>query len=262
MDIVRLLDRSTIKIDTSREALREYREEFAAVRESYGFKRTYTRLITSTNEKYGKSKVKTYGLSLAQAETSGFNVCRYSTAGCRAVCVAQNGNGAYGTVKRARMARVAYLAANPSGFMSLVVHELRTIGKRLNGNVAFRLNTFSDIPWERYLPADTFKVGIFYDYTKWSREARPSMTDYALVRSVTENWTSVDIVREARVGATVVVFDTARKAPLPDTYLGFKVTDGDATDERFADSIGTIVGLRAKGKRTACRELGFSRSPV
>lgn len=88
------------------------------------------------------------------------------------------------------------------------------------------------------------------------------MTDYALVRSVTENWTSVDIVREARVGATVVVFDTARKAPLPDTYLGFKVTDGDATDERFADSIGTIVGLRAKGKRTACRELGFSRSPV
>lgn len=259
MDIVRLLDNANITIDTSREAIAAYRAEFATVRASVGFRAVSTPLVTGTNEKYGKSQTKTFGLSLAQAETSGLNVCRFSTAGCRAVCVAQNGNGAYSVVQRGRIARTLFLAQNPSGFVSLLVHELRTKSQRYNSNVAFRLNTFSDIPWERYLPSDVFRLGIFYDYTKWSRSARPDVADYALVRSVTENWTSVDIVREARLGAPVVVFDIARKAPMPDRYLGFPVVDGDSTDERFADTVGSIVGLRAKGKRRLAREMAFSR---
>jgi hypothetical protein len=35
---------------------------------------------------------------------------------------------------------------------------------------------------------------------------------------------------------------------LPQTYLGKQVVDGDATDLRFLDPRGVIVGLKAKGK--------------
>jgi hypothetical protein len=44
-------------------------------------------------------------------------------------------------------------------------------------------------------------------------------------------------------GNIAVVFDK-----LPDTYLGKKVVDGDATDLRFLDAKNIIVGLKAKGK--------------
>ncbi len=261
MDMTRILDGATITVDITREAIRRHRVTFAAIRARQGFKEVHTALVTGTNEKYGKSAIPTFGVSLAQASLSGYNVCRYATVGCRAVCVGQNGNGTYDDTKNGRMARNTLLAEDPSAFLSIMVHELTLISKRHGGNVAFRLNTFSDIPWERYLPEWVWSLGVFYDYTKWSRNARADMSTYALVRSVTELWTIADIVAEARVGAPVVVFDIGRGKPMVETFVGFPVTDGDATDERFADGIGTIVGVRAKGKRTLARELEFSRIP-
>jgi hypothetical protein len=44
-------------------------------------------------------------------------------------------------------------------------------------------------------------------------------------------------------GNVAVVFDK-----LPETYLGKRVVDGDATDLRFLDPKGVIIGLKAKGK--------------
>jgi hypothetical protein len=37
------------------------------------------------------------------------------------------------------------------------------------------------------------------------------------------------------------------KNDLPETWKGFKVIDGDKTDERFLDEKGVVVGLKAKG---------------
>jgi hypothetical protein len=44
-----------------------------------------------------------------------------------------------------------------------------------------------------------------------------------------------------------VVFNTKKGKPLPKTYYGIKVVEGDDTDLRFLDSKRVIVGLRAKG---------------
>lgn len=260
MDIQRHLENSNITIDTDPKSLARFRREFANIRATFGFAANSTPLITGGNEKYGKSKLPTFGLSLAQAETSGNNVCRFSTAGCREVCVAQNGNGTFSSVQRGRLARNAWLTINPSGFISVLVAEIRKVAATHNGEVAFRLNTFSDIRWEDFLPANIFQLATFYDYTKWPMRLRPEPTNYALVRSVTERDTDADIIGMVSSGVVpVVVFDAKRHA-LPATFHGITVVDGDATDERFADSSGVIVGLAAKGRVRAMRASGFARS--
>lgn len=44
-----------------------------------------------------------------------------------------------------------------------------------------------------------------------------------------------------------VVFSTRKGEPLPETWHGFRVIDGDESDLRFTDPAGVVVGLRAKG---------------
>ena len=180
----------------------------------------------------------------------------------RRLPLAQNGNGAFDTVKRGRAAKVAFMLADPVGFMAILADEIRKAGKRAakrGDKVAFRLNAFSDIPFERYLPADVFTVGEFYDYTKWPIRLRPSMPNYKLVRSVTERHTVADVADMLAANEVpVVVFDAPRYS-LPSEWHGMPVVDGDVTDERFNDS-GVIVGLSIKGRKRAARESGFARS--
>ena len=45
-----------------------------------------------------------------------------------------------------------------------------------------------------------------------------------------------------------VVFGVKKSQPLPDTYNGRKVINGDESDLRFLDPRGVVVGLYAKGK--------------
>ena len=56
------------------------------------------------------------------------------------------------------------------------------------------------------------------------------------------NQAKVELV-VAMGGNVAVVFDK-----LPQSYLGKQVVDGDATDLRFLDPKGVIVGLKAKGR--------------
>ena len=51
----------------------------------------------------------------------------------------------------------------------------------------------------------------------------------------------------------------ARTSGLPAEYAGYPVIDGDATDLRFTDPRGVIVGLLAKG-RGRRDESGFAIS--
>jgi hypothetical protein len=56
------------------------------------------------------------------------------------------------------------------------------------------------------------------------------------------NWD--DCVLALNTGINVaVVFNQ-----VPNTYKGYKVVDGDVSDERFNDQKGVIVGLKAKGE--------------
>jgi len=55
----------------------------------------------------------------------------------------------------------------------------------------------------------------------------------------------------ASLGKNVaVVFSTKKGQPLPETWQGKQVVDGDIDDLRFLDPKGCIVGLRAKSRAT------------
>lgn len=200
------------------------------------------------NYKLAKSATPTYGLALAQAATSGYNVCPSSTPECRKHCVASAGKGALPKIKRARVVRTTFLAAIPQAFLRLLADEIdRAV--REHGKVNVRLNTFSDLPWETIAPWLFTRWGdavTFYDYTKvWGR-VTPS--NYVLTLSATERTQVADILAQTRQGRSVaVVVNVKRGQPIPPVfYARAKMIDGDATDDRTLDR-GVVVALRPKG---------------
>ena len=122
------------------------------------FKTSY-RTIFSVNPKTEKSKVQTYILHLAPADTSGVNVC--SGAGnCAKICLHFAGNPVYMSAKQAaRIRRTLAYVSDPSRFMRLLVcgildklnkhnKDAAGIGNLAGEPLAFRLNGTSDIVWE------------------------------------------------------------------------------------------------------------------
>lgn len=219
-----------------------------------------TPLLTdpSSNFKLNKSVTPTYGLALAQANLSGYNVCRFSTPECRAHCVAFAGNGAYPAVIAARIVKTQFLMGDPQSFLALLVHEIdKAVVK--HGRINVRLNTFSDIPWERVAPWLFTRWGdavAFYDYTKdWSRgdavDGDRLPMNYHLTYSASERTTRDDIRWMVASGASVAVVVRVKKSePMPEHFSAWAVDipmiDGDKTDDRTLDA-GVVVGLRPKG---------------
>jgi hypothetical protein len=246
-DLTRILLSTNLSRDTVLSVdLRTARLEWAAVRSGYGFVNAPTPLLTppDANVKLSKSAADAviYGLSLAPAGLSGWQVCRYRTPECEAGCVAFSGKGDLPDVIRARQAKTAFLAERPASFLRILVDE---VGTRL----AARLNTFSDLPWERIAPwlFNHFSDVTFYDYSKWSDRETPA--NYDITFSVSDRTPDAKAIEMAAGGRRVaVVFSTRRTQPLPDSWNGVPVVDGDKTDARFTDPAGVIVGLRAKGR--------------
>ena len=245
--------------------LREWREIMSAERERYGFKRTWSQLLTTDNDKLGKSTVPSFGLSLASADTSDiWNVCRYSSAGCRSVCLATAGNGRYDTVTRARQYRTALLGAHPALFIRVMAHEIRKLAAK-HGEIRFRPNVLADLPWELFAPElFTLPSVKFYDYTKYPSDKRGTLPNYRLVGSVHEKHTDSQIWGMVNdYGSAAVVFSTLRDNPLPATYTAHNITviDGDKSDDRtIASETGVIIGLRAKGQAIGATGNSFIRT--
>jgi hypothetical protein len=112
------------------------------------FKTNY-RTIFSVNPKTEKSKVQTYILHLAPAETSGVNVCA-GAGNCKAICLHFAGNPVYMNAKQAaRIRRTLAYVSDPKRFMRLLICGiLDKLNKHDGEHLAFRLNGTSDIMWE------------------------------------------------------------------------------------------------------------------
>lgn len=202
----------------------------------------------------------TYGLALAPANSSGHNTCRFSTPLCRSGCIAFAGNGRFSGVQAARVLRTNWLLADPSGFLSLLVHEIDRAARKHGEALAVRLNTFSDIPWETVAPWIFEREVQFYDYTK--RPNRTPPANYHLTFSASERTTDEEVTDLVRQGQNVaVIFTTTRNHLLPTHWKGVSVVDGDESDARHLDPRGVVVGLRAKGTlRTRDRALRMVRA--
>ena len=226
------------------------------------------KLLNSGNAKTLKGEkvgFRTFGLHLSPATKSGYNVCQWASAGCRAACLDTAGLGCMSNVQNSRIAKTQRFFKDNFGFMS----DLRIeIGKAIKSAArksltpCFRLNLTSDIPWENIRKGRTEKPPIcslnvmeefpnvnFYDYTKgftrmmaWLNGKLPK--NYHLTFSRSEETSDDRMKKILSLGGNVaVVF----RGSLPKTYLGFPVVDGDENDLRFKDDKSVIVGLVEKG---------------
>lgn len=218
------------------------------------------KLLNSGNAKTRKGEKfgwKTFGIHLAPANQSGFNVCKWATKGCAAACLNTAGRGAMSSVQTARVNKTKFFFQDKRGFLSQLVKEIKAAikhcGKR-NLNSCFRLNLTSDLPWEKIrfdgkTVFELFPDVKFYDYTK----SQDRMIDYLQGRmpanyqlTFSRSEETPDALSRAILasgGNVAVVF----RGKLPETFLGFPVVDGDESDLRFLDGRGVVVGLVEKG---------------
>ena len=156
-------------------------------------------------------------------------------------------------VQSARINKAKFWAFNRQGFYIQLTNEILkadTKGRKQGKKIAIRLNGTSDIDHidliSRYTGVDVLKLSnvIFYDYTKNPNHVKKYLnTDYKLTFSRSESNEAKALELLQAGGNVAIVFS----GPLPTTYKGFPVIDGDLSDLRFLDPKNVIVGLKAKG---------------
>ena len=215
-------------------------------------------LSVDTNAKTIKGQKRGYLtgiLYLAPASESGvMNTCPMASAGCKADCLYTAGRAQYlPSIIQSRVNKTLWLARDRAGFMNQLRKDIAALVRkaaRLNLTPCVRVNGTSDLSWMAHAMAAEFPTVQFYDYTKLPRPWQRTRPNYHLTFSLSETNLS-DAIETLQHGMNVAaVFNTKRGQPLPDTWNGYHVVDGDVHDLRFLDShrLGLIIGLRAKGK--------------
>lgn len=194
-----------------------------------------------------------YSLFLAPAASSGYEVCPWRTEDCSNLCLNCSGRGAMKNVQQARILKTHRLMQDSENFMSNLLHEMTAATARcgrLGLQPVIRLNGTSDLPWSFIFPQlwEVFQTWKFYDYTK--SENRVRLTQFSgwdnTLSYSGENWGDCEGVLRDGLARVAAVFNVPRGQPLPASYRGFPVIDGDLDDLRFLDPKGVIVGLRYK----------------
>lgn len=206
----------------------------------------------SKSDNSGKGYL-TYGLSLAPAKSSGYNTCPNASPGCAAACLFTAGMGVFKNVQAGRIAKTKAFFEHRAEFISRLKTELVSANKRakkLDKQLAVRLNVLSDIKWEKVCPSlfSDFPEIQFYDYTKNPNRAIkhalglfPKNYHLTFSRSETNESDCLKVLAEG--GNVAVVFDGPT-----DSWYNYPVIDGDNTDLRFLDPSPSVIGLFPKGK--------------
>ena len=218
------------------------------------------KLLTTANTKIRKGEklgFQTFGIHLAPANLSGFNVCKVASVGCAASCLNTAGMGVFSNVQIARIEKTRLFFKDKALFLSRLFKEITAAiksAKKKELTATFRLNLTSDLPWEKIKLhgvsiLELFPEATFYDYTKSPERMTaflagemPKNYHLTFSRSETNGAIAESILKSG--GNVAMVF---RKS-LPAQYLGADVINGDETDLRFLDGAGKIIGLVEKGK--------------
>ena len=226
------------------------------------FSKLPTRLLSvSTDAKTVKGEtddILTGIIYLSPADTvSTKTLCPYADiAGCKTGCLNTAGRGRFSNVQRARIRKTLFWQQYHSDFMTLLIADIKRLQRkaaRLGMTPAVRLNGTSDIQWEYqyrdYFSKETifdlFPNVQFYDYTKIPGRTTPPNYHLTFSYSGREIFrhTVVKQLKHSEHANIAVVFADR----LPSEFLGRPVINGDASDVRFNDDAGVIVGLLAKG---------------
>ena len=223
----------------------------------------------------------TYILHLAPANLSGYETCPKRTAGCTAACLNTAGRGGMfkkgentNMIQQARIRKTKMFFENRAQFMADLVKDIELAVKQAAKKdliPVFRLNGTSDLSFEKY---EVVRNGVlyrnifaafpetqFYDYTKVLGRKVNEVKNYQLTFSAADG-NDADVVKAIAQGYNIAtVFGIKKTLPMPDTYMGLPVFNGDESDLRFLDPKGVVVGLYAKGKAKK-DESGFVKYPT
>ena len=228
-------------------------------------------LLSTGNPKVLKGMAQgynTYILHLAPANLSGYETCAKRTTGCTAACLNTAGRGGMfkkgeftNVIQKARIRKTKMFFEDRIAFMALLVADIELGIKqsnRMNLVPVFRLNGTSDLSFEKYEVVrngqlfrnmfTAFPEVQFYDYTKVLGRKVAGIANYHLTFSAADG-NDADVAKAIQQGYNIAtVFGIKKTLPMPDTYLGVTVFNGDESDLRFLDPKGVVVGLYAKGK--------------
>jgi hypothetical protein len=209
-------------------------------------------LSSKGNTKIDKNDIPTYNLSLLphSLNTKKVNLCTFSTKECRDLCLNTTGRGKFNSVQSARLKKTDFYIEHKKTFLSLLALELSRINLRFP-EALIRLNTFSDIDWEKELnlidfSTEDFSNLIFYNYTKNPNYILNKTKNQEFTFSFSGyNWNKCEEFLNKKQCNVAVVFDGNK----PKIYKGFNVLDGDITDMRLEkyDGLGNVIALRLKG---------------
>ena len=204
-------------------------------------------------------KVSTYGIYLASADLSGFNVCPNSEY-CKDNCLNGSGHNRVNrlskkdTIDRSRTIKTRLLFANKEVFMRIMIHEIEKERKKAENNGTFfsiRLNCTSDInPIAFTLNGknilEIFPDIQFYDYTKVLNRIAlaKKYSNYDITWSIDGSEKNREIGLELlkNGGRVAVVYG---ENDMPKTWYGYECCNGDETDYRPSD-IAPVCALKFK----------------
>tara|TARA_Y100000590_G_C15742779_1_gene1020875 strand:+ start:463 stop:1299 length:837 start_codon:yes stop_codon:yes gene_type:complete len=229
---------------------------------------------------------------MAPASLSGKNVCSFSTAGCRAVCLNMAGRGQFNYIQQSRLNRTRYFLNDRVNFLNnltLRISNFIEYAKRKELTPVIRLNGTSDIPYENikiklndllqykklnnnkhkkvftaFIQKDGIKESLnimdifkniqFYDYTKYPQTRRPNAIKQANYDLTFSRAENneTEALEYMRTNSGRASFVFSEK--LPEYYKGFKVIDADKTDLRFLEPKNVITGLVFKGSKKTLKE--------
>lgn len=210
----------------------------------------------------------TYGIYLAPADSSGYNVCEGASKYCKEACLNMSGHNKIdtsGKIQNARIKKTQIIFNYPTFMLDWITAEIKRYHKyALDRNYTFsvRINCTSDLDITAYKNSNGLNLleefpGIqFYDYTKiFSRLKQvDEYSNYDLTYSFNGTNYANCVKALKRNIRVAMVFEKE----LPMSYDGFKVVNGDKYDARYLDPDNAIVGLVFKRVRN---KINLKESP-
>ena len=193
---------------------------------------------------------------LAPSDSSGvMNVCPMAGL-CKDPCLNTAGRGQFTKTQQVRIEKTRLLFFDRELFIACLRYDIYRLirqARKKRMRPCVRINGTSDLAWLALLFAAEFPTVPFYDYTKLEKPELRLRSNYHLTFSHDGPANLAECLRVLLLGMNVsVVFATPKGRPLPETWHGHRVIDGDVNDLRFLDPSGVVVGLRAKGRAKKC----------
>jgi len=211
--------------------------------------------------KYGELN---YSLYLSPADSSGYEVCPGRTAECTRLCLNESGMNTMtqkvkgDVINNTRIKKTRLFVEERDFFVRWLIEEIKSAkakAEKLGYGFSVRINNTSDIdPTRLFITNVDVRQNIleifpdvqFYDYTKVKGriELIKQFPNYDITFSYTGYNLDECLDLLSKGVRVAMVF-----MKVPETYLGYKVIDGDLFDGRFKDEKNVIVGLKFKRVR-------------